>query len=236
MTVFDLLTRPWLPVMDRHGHLRHIGLRDALTRAEDWRQLCGDHPGQQAALLRLLCAIAARAGVTDDTTPSAAARLCGHYLTQHAAGFDLLDPRRPFLQVPDLDYSTRSPRAVDTSVLTPRRGQFALDAAGPLDPGEAARGLVWLQAYAPAGITGATSGDPRQKGGRVYPIGTGWAARGTLVLLHGATLSDTIRLNLPPAQPPPATAPWEITPAGPAYVAAAPTCSHGPHVGSGSCT
>lgn len=207
---YDLRRRPWLHLMTVSGHVERVGLTQALSQAHTYREVLGDHTGQRIALLRLLIALTWRAGVRRaDPTGPLPADVVQDYLDRHEEGFDLLSVDRPFLQVPGLAYA-RPGATCDLSTLRPGRGQFRIHptAAIPLD--EAARAVVWVQAYAHAGITGGTLGDPRVQRGKSYPIGTGWTARGTVAILHGPNLAETIRLNLPVDQTgTPLPAPWE---------------------------
>jgi CRISPR system Cascade subunit CasA len=88
---------------------------------------------------------------------------------------------------------------------------------------EAARWIVHAQAFDPSGIKSGAEGDPRVKGGKGYPIGTGWSGFLGGVLPEGPTLKDTLLLNLiardygATARDPGADRPaWERDPVGPA--------------------
>ena len=61
---------------------------------------------------------------------------------------------------------------------------------------EAARWVVHAHAYDTSGIKTGAVGDPRVKGGKVYPLGVAWA--GTLggVFVEGENLRETLLLNL----------------------------------------
>lgn len=60
---------------------------------------------------------------------------------------------------------------------------------------EAARWLIHAQAFDTSGIKSGTVGDPRVKGGKSYPIGTGWAGGLGGLFFEGPTLAETILLN-----------------------------------------
>ena len=60
---------------------------------------------------------------------------------------------------------------------------------------EAARWLLHAQAFDTSGIKSGTVGDPRVKGGKSYPIGTGWAGGLGGLFFEGSTLAETILLN-----------------------------------------
>jgi CRISPR system Cascade subunit CasA len=86
---------------------------------------------------------------------------------------------------------------------------------------EAARWLVHTQAYDISGIKSGAVGDPRVKGGRGYPIGTGWAGAIGGLLVEGETLWETLLLNLIPQDSPEARfgaqdrPAWEAAPTTP---------------------
>ncbi len=57
---FDLVTQPWLPVVDLRGHPAEVGLADVPLRAHELRRLVGETPPMTAALYRLVPAFAHR--------------------------------------------------------------------------------------------------------------------------------------------------------------------------------
>ena len=69
------------------------------------------------------------------------------------------------------------------------------NARDSLSYGEAARWLVYAQAYDYSGIKSGAVGDSRVKGGKGYPIGTGWTGMTGGVLVVGENLLDTLILN-----------------------------------------
>lgn len=60
---------------------------------------------------------------------------------------------------------------------------------------EAVAQLIHLQAYDSAGIRSGAVGDIRVKGGKGYPIGTGWVGAQGGVYVEGETLFSTLMLN-----------------------------------------
>ncbi|MEU0254172.1 type I-E CRISPR-associated protein Cse1/CasA [Streptomyces sp. NPDC006184] len=61
---------------------------------------------------------------------------------------------------------------------------------------EAARWLVHAHAYDTSGIKTGVEGDARARGGKVYPLGVGWAGNLGGVFVEGRTLRETLLLNL----------------------------------------
>lgn len=208
MTRFDLRHVPWLPCFDDAGAGVDLGLLPALTEAHRLTGLSGDLPTQTFALTRLLLAVlhgALRGPRNLDeweelwAAPALPVDRIEAYLAEHADRFDLFHPETPFLQVADLRTGkggTSGLPALIADVPTgvpffaSRRGGLSLTFA------EAARWVVHAQAWDWSGIKTGAVGDPRVKGGRGYPLGVGWAGWLGGVLLEGATLKETLLLNL----------------------------------------
>ena len=171
----------------------------------------GELPTQTFALVRLMLAVLHRAvpwrgGELDrwqqawDGGLDVATAVTAH-LDAHADRFDLLHPVTPFCQVADLATASGETKALTTLVAdVPNNAQFFTTRAGRglerLDLAEAARWVVHAQAFDPSGIKSGAVGDARVKGGRGYPIGTGWAGGVGGLLLEGRDLYETLLLNL----------------------------------------
>ncbi|GAB2498051.1 CRISPR-associated protein CasA/Cse1 [Corynebacterium atrinae] len=213
---FSLLTEPWIKCVTADGRLVQLGIREIFDGSKEIRGLRGDSPPQDYAVLRLLLSIYWRAHRTEvqvsagstfdfsdwfddelerlaqpDTAVSA-------YLDQYEERFDLLHSSKPFMQVADLRTPKDSTSPVRRIVPELESGYFSMRAGTgreTLGLDEAARWLVYAQAYDYSGIKSGAVGDERVKGGKGYPIGTGWTGRtgGTVVL--GADLRQTMLLN-----------------------------------------
>ncbi|MFL1429140.1 MULTISPECIES: type I-E CRISPR-associated protein Cse1/CasA [unclassified Nocardiopsis] len=205
---FDLTARPWVPVLRTDGTEAELSLTEVFAQAADLRRLVGDVPTQEFALLRLLLAVLHDAvdgpadlddweelwegGIPADTVAD--------YLHKHRERFDLLHPLTPFLQVADLrtgrdEYSSPDPIVADV----PNNARFfTMRALGTesLTFAEAARWLVHAHPYDTSGIKSGAVGDPRLKGGKVYPQGVGWAGNLGGVYIEGDTLQETLLFNL----------------------------------------
>ncbi|ASR35277.1 type I-E CRISPR-associated protein Cse1/CasA [Prauserella marina] len=206
---FDLLTEPWLPVRTISGETVELSLREVFGKAHDLVAISGDLATQDVALLRLLLAVLHRAvgGPRDldhweqlwsgKELPHARIE---DYLDSHRDRFALFHPETPFFQVAGL--RTAKGETAELSKLiadVPNGHPFFTTRLGSdlsLSFAEAARWVVHCQAFDPSGIKTGPVDDPRTKGGRGYPIGTGWAGRVGSVLVEGATLRDTLLLNL----------------------------------------
>ncbi|MFF4534263.1 type I-E CRISPR-associated protein Cse1/CasA [Streptomyces sp. NPDC001407] len=206
MTSFDLLTRPWVPVLTTTGSER-LSLREALARAREV-QLAGT-PDEHTALLRvLLAAFAAAARPTDAAqwdaawqAPDLDAHRVGRYLDAHADRFDLFSATRPFWQSADLSAGNRDARVLEVESWGSGTAQFAarlLAPAEPMEAADAAVGLVLLQTWHPGGIQSGHPADPATRGNRLYGGKPAPLSTVTHVRITGACLKDELLLNLPP--------------------------------------
>ena len=205
---FDLTREPWIPVQRVDGTEQDLSLEEIFAQAEDLRRVVGDVPTQEFALLRLLLAVLHdtvegpgdidewyelwEGGLpVDDITA---------YLRRHRERFDLLRPDTPFFQTPGLRTAKDEPGSLDRIVADVPNGArfFSMRARGVdrLEFGEAARWLVHAHAYDTSGIKTGVVGDPRVRGGKVYPLGVGWAGNLGGILIEGRNLRETLLLNL----------------------------------------
>lgn len=196
---FDLTSQPWVPVR-QDGHTVEVSLEDAILRASDFQGIEDPSPLVTAALHRFLLAVLHRAlaGPRDleqasawfrDGFPAAQVR---DYLARYRDRFDLFDPAAPFYQVPDftLDQSSRS-----WTILAPElnsdNNKILFDHTittrpEPLRPALAARLLIANQTFA------LSAGKSIFCHTATAPIATA-----ATVLVHGASLLQTLCLNLP---------------------------------------
>ena len=182
MPSFDLLTQPWIPVLDAGVDLRgspdaptafrEVGLREALLRAHELRELYTDSPLETIALNRLLLALALdvyqRQPDVDGWVAlwqagQFSAALLDAYLDDPDLGldrFDLLHPERPFYQraTPDASQKGKDPAPLAKLFHAQASGNNATLFGHDVDSepdrltlGHAARGLVAMQAAALGG-------------------------------------------------------------------------------------
>ncbi|MFG1701533.1 type I-E CRISPR-associated protein Cse1/CasA [Nonomuraea sp. NPDC049309] len=205
---FDLTQEPWLPVQRCDGGEEELSLLDVFAQAQNVRRLVGDVPTQEFALLRLLLAILHDAidGPADITDwqelwdSGLPIDRIFSYLDQHRERFDLLHPSQPFYQTAELRTAKGEVNTLDRIVADVPNGLpfFTMRGRGVehLPFAEAARWLVHAHAFDTSGIKTGVVGDPRVKGGRVYPQGVAWAGNLGCVFVEGDTLSQTLLLNL----------------------------------------
>lgn len=205
---FDLTVRPWIGVIRLDGTEDELSLSEVFAQARSLRRVVGDLPTQEFALLRLLLAIAHDAlnGPADIdhwadlwADPDALA-LVGPYLQEHRGRFDLLDTTAPFFQTAGLSTEKGEVFSLNRIVADVPNGEPFFTSRMPtvdrLTFAEAARWIVHAHAYDTSGIKTGAVGDDRVKGGKVYPLGVGWAGNLGGVLVEGSTLRETLLLNL----------------------------------------
>src|SRR4051794_12147009 len=108
---FNLVDEPWVPVVWQDGTVGEVGLRDALVRAHEIRELVESSPLVTVSLHRLLLAILHRTFGPETFEAWKALWRRGHwdaetldtYFAAWRHRFDLFDPERPFLQGPPLE-------------------------------------------------------------------------------------------------------------------------------------
>ena len=201
MARFDLVEQQWIPVVDRKGTSRRVGLAEVLLTAHELRGIDGETPPMTAALYRLVLALAHRVyGPINDSAWGELGRAEGFteqplrdYLIKFSDRFDLFDEQRPFLQCPAV-----AARGVSSAgKLVPHRAVgnnttlFDHTTAADevlLDPDEAARWLVTLQAYDPGGLKTPYRSDKSSERAPCNWFG--------MVLIEGATLKETLLLNM----------------------------------------
>ena len=206
---FDLINEPWLRVRDLLGQPAELGILRAVGLAHELSGLSGDVPTQTFALCRMLLAVlhGALAGPRDDdewaelwAAEKLPAARVEEYLAARRDRFDLFHPETPFLQVAGLHTARGATTGTPTLIADVPNGQkFFTTRLGvdySLTYAEAARWLVHCQAFDISGIKTGAVGDDRVKHGKGYPIGLAWSGLIGGVLLEGATLKETLLLNL----------------------------------------
>ncbi|MFD8799942.1 type I-E CRISPR-associated protein Cse1/CasA [Streptomyces atroolivaceus] len=205
---FDLTSQPWIPVLRSNGEQDELSLRQVFEQASELRRIVGDLPTQEFALVRLLLAVAHDAlggpEEIDDWSDLWGDEQCfapvGPYLDAHADRFDLLDGTAPFFQTAGLRTAKDEVFSLNRIVADVPNGEPFFSARMPtvdrLTFAEAARWVVHTHAYDTSGIKTGVEGDKRAKGGKVYPLGVGWAGNLGGVFVERPTLRETLLLNL----------------------------------------
>lgn len=222
LSSFSLVSDPWIRCQHADGTDAVLSLEEVFDGSAPVVGLRGDSPTQDYAVLRILLTIYWRAHRGDTAVAPGrtfdmedwreeaweqAARgepdsAVLDYLDQHRDRFDLLHAEHPFMQVAQLRTSKDSRFPVARIVPEAESEYFSMRAGVSLDSlplDEAARWLIHTHAFDYSGIKSGAVGDPRVKGGRGYPIGTGWSGMtgGTTIL--GSSLRETLVLNTAPS-------------------------------------
>ena len=236
---FNLLDEPWIRVTRLDGAPDEVSLLSLFREATDIAGIHGEIASQDTAVLRLLLAICHRAmdGPEDLDVweeywrdPGSLGRDAVDHLERHRERFDLRDPERPFFQVAGIRAASGKLWGLKSLIAdVPNNNPlFTTRIAEGLESigwAEAARWLVHVHAFDPAGIRSGAVGDPLAKKGRSFPIGTGWAGQIGTVTVMGENLEHTLLLNtvvcgeldgLNGVDPASDLAPWEREPDGPA--------------------
>ncbi len=196
---FNLLDQAWIPVITVDGEFLELSMRDTLACAAELREISCDTALQSTAIMPLALAILHRVfGPADfDAWQSLwqarafdMARI-DEYLDLWRGRFDLFDTRRPFMQMPDTRVDPKS----TIHLIHPMGNTAALfshvsDSEGlRLKPKEAARLLLAACYFRTAGL------GPSIEKHRVNFTDSIFA-RGVIFWARGATLFETLLLNL----------------------------------------
>lgn len=207
MLTFNLIDEPWLPCLfPGEPGIRMLSLRQAIFGAHEISELAGETPLVTLSLHRLLLAVLHC--VLGPRDKDAWQELWAHtsfdqaqfdaYLDTWRHRFDLFADERPFYQVASLDLSYAVPVSKLFHALSsgnnPSFFDHSLDTdPDPLMPDAAARALVTHQSLALGGLITLEKGqDPKQfKSADAGPL-----VKCAVFLVHGATLFQTLMLNL----------------------------------------
>lgn len=213
---FNLLDQPWIVCVTSTG-TEKLSIRQIFDGTTTPIQVLGDSPTQDYAVLRVLLAIFWRAhrGSPEDS-PSWEKWFIAkrqelieqnrddrvlEYLDEYQHRFDLFDSAAPFMQVADLDTTKATRQSVSRILPDAEHDYFTMrthKGRESLAFDEAARWLIHTQAYDYSGIKSGAIGDPRVKGGKGYPIGTGWTGMTGGTVIRGRSLLETLLLNTIP--------------------------------------
>ena len=213
---FNLLTEPWIRVRLRDNTVREVSLTEALVSAQDYVDLAGEMPTQNAAVLRLLLAVLftvfSRVDAKGEPRPlmqsDDALERCsalwqlGHfpaepvrdYLEQWKDRFWLFHPTHPFWQVPTLsngiafDGKKLNGERAESGNKTPLFQNISKTECAVLTYAQAARWLIYQNGYDERG--------GRPKAGNKPRHGVGWLGQIGFVAVKGKNLYETLLRNM----------------------------------------
>ena len=208
---YNLLDEGWIPVLLTDGGVERLGIRDVFLRANDIADLACELPTQNMAIQRVLEAICYRVVPLEDKDDWKELWRQGlptdeilAYLERWRDRFYLFGGRYPFMQGPDLHTPKGTVSGLETLIsdfpnrkpfFTVRHGR-AIDC---ISPDEAAIWVIHGQAYDVSGTHSGLADDKLMKNGKGYGIGVSWCGQIGAVWLLGASLEETLMLNLVPA-------------------------------------
>ncbi|MGP5723985.1 type I-E CRISPR-associated protein Cse1/CasA [Corynebacterium casei] len=221
---FNLIDEPWISCMDTEGKAHLLSIRQIFEGSPRVLSIIGDSPTQDYSVLRVLLAIFWRAHAHDLHTSldNRKAKQAFHwddwftelrdelvsenrddvvlgYLEDYWDRFDLVGVEMPFMQVSNLQAMNGESKPIATIIPDSADDLFTMRTASgreSLDYAEAARWLIHAQAFDYSGIKTGAVGDSRVKGGKGYPIGTGWSGMtGGTIVLSEHSLLETLLLN-----------------------------------------
>jgi len=207
---YCLIDEPWIPVLGPGGGAAQVGLRDALVRAHDFRELRDSSPLVTAALHRLLLAVLHRAydGPAESKDWASMWRAgrfdegrIGAYLERWRGRFDLFDAVHPFYQIGRrFDVASKDGRLPVAQLGQELAGghnstlfdHTSDESPAVWEPAVCARRLVANQAFALGlGVSPKTSTFRKRLNRKDAPL-----VRGVTVILMGDNLFQTLMLNL----------------------------------------
>ena len=213
---FDLLTEPWIRVRLKDNTAQEVSLTEALVSAQDYVDLAGEMPTQDAAVLRLLLAVLftvfSRVNVKGEPEPlekrgQALRRWSelwklGHfpaepirdYLEQWKDRFWLFHPTHPFWQVPEAKIGTEYSAAMLNGEMIESKNKRRLF---PLYAGQSKEQLSYPQAARwLLSVNGFDDTSLKPKGKNLPSISVGWLGTLGFIQAQGDNLYETLMLNL----------------------------------------
>ena len=213
---FDLLTEPWIRVRLKDNTVQEVSLTEALVSAQDYVDLAGEMPTQDAAVLRLLLAVLftvfSRVNVKGEPEPlekrgQALRRWSelwqlGHfpaepirdYLEQWKDRFWLFHPTHPFWQVPEAKIGTKYGAAklngeiIESEIKRRLFPLYAGQSKEQLSYPQAARWLLSANSFDDTSL--------KPKGKNLPSISVGWLGTLGFIQAQGDNLYETLILNL----------------------------------------
>lgn len=219
---FNLMDEPWIRVIDNECRVDEISLIELFQNAQNYKDLCGEIPTQDFALLRLLLAILhtviSRFDVNGEPSPiedeeTALDRwreiwdagkfpdnVISDYLVSQRESFYLFHPERPFYQCEHAKVGTSYTTAKlygDLSESNNKVRMFSMisgEEKNAMTFSEAARWLIYVNAF--DDTSAKKSAESRTLGLDLPSVGAGWIGKLGLLCVSGNNLFETLMLNL----------------------------------------
>lgn len=218
---FNLLEEPWLRVIDDKCETKEVSLIELFRDAHLYKDLCGELPTQDFAVMRLLLAVLHtvfsrydpdgkesplndpedarkrwKALWENEKFPS---KVIADYLESQKESFYLFHPERPFYQCEKAKIGTEYSSAKLNGNLSESSNKIRLfpnvsgKAKNELSFSEAARWLIYVNAY--DDTSAKPSIEAKKLSEKLPSPGAGWLGRLGLIAVLGNNLFETLMLN-----------------------------------------
>ena len=212
---FNLLEEPWIRVLCPDCTVQEVSLTQALLHAQEYTDLAGELPTQDAAVLRLMLAVLhavfsrvdTEGQLVEITNATTATRQWKElwqrgrfpeqpvleYLQRWHDRFWLFHPQYPFWQVPQAEIGTEYSAAKLNGELSESGNKlrlfpaYARQGKTEMTYAQAARWLLYINGF------DDTSSKPKEKG--LPSPGAGWLGKLGLIQAVGKNLFETLLLN-----------------------------------------
>lgn len=219
---FNLLDERWIRVIDQNCKVVEVSLIEVFRDAHLYKDLCGELPTQDFAVMRLLLAVlhtvfarydirgnSLRLHDPDDaldrweelwTNKKFPVEVIETYLESQRENFYLFHPERPFFQCERAKIGTEYSAAKLNGNLSESSNKVRLfsNVTGTMkeamDFTEAARWLLYVNAY--DDTSAKPSAESKKRGEKLPSPGVGWLGKLGLVSVFGSTLFESLMLNL----------------------------------------
>ncbi len=222
---FNLLDEPWIRVIDRECRIHEVSLPEVFERAHTYKDLCGELPTQDFAMLRLLLAVLHTVFSRYDAdgrecpldAPDEAfgrwselwrkkkfpAEIITEYLESQRENFYLFHPERPFYQCEHAKAGTgyKAPKLNGNLSESSNKIRLFTDICGKAKEemtfSQAARWLLYVNAYDDTSAKPSREAkEAKRRGEEVPSLSTGWLGKLGIIFSAGTNLFETLMFNL----------------------------------------
>ncbi len=223
---YCLLYEPWLRVVDFDCNIHEVSLIQLFEDAHKYKDLCGELPTQDFAVLRLLLAILhtvfSRYDLNGNIAPfkdiddaldrweelwkngKFPIKVIADYLETQKERFWLFHPERPFFQSEHAKVGTKYKASKLYGTLSESNNKARLftnvsgESKETMTFSEAARWLTYLNAFDDTSAKASSEAKGKYNSGKAEKISmsAGWLGRLGLVCVSGNNLFETLMLNL----------------------------------------
>lgn len=220
--VFNLIDEPWIRVIDDACRVDEVSLAELFKNAHQYKDLCGEIPTQDFALLRFLLAIlhtvvsrfdmdGKMSPIEDDETAldrwkeiwnagKFPDKVISDYLESQHESFYLFHPERPFYQCEHAKVGTSYTTAKLYGNLSESNNKVRMfsmlsgEEKNVMTFSEAARWLIYVNAF--DDTSAKKSSESKALGLELPSVGVGWMGKLGLLCVSGNNLFETLILNL----------------------------------------